>query len=74
MIERKLIGEPFAYRGHTITARFMGPDLLGYLDEEELSGFYLDTAAVHGAGVKHVDAKIKAEKEEAAKKAKAGAA
>lgn len=62
-IERKVVGEPVQYQGRTITARYMGPDLLGYVDDMELSGFFLDLAAVRAAGQRHVDAEIKAEQE-----------
>lgn len=69
-IERKVVGEPAQYQGRTITARHMGPDLLGYVDDVELSGFYLDVEAVRAAGRRYVDAELKAEDERQRKAAK----
>lgn len=63
MINRKPVGEPYIYRGYRITATFIGPDLLGHIDGEEMPNFYVDLAAVRKAGSKNVDLKIK-EKEE----------
>lgn len=63
MVERKLVGEPYMYRGYKITATHMGPDLLGQIDDQEMSNFYLDLAAVRKAGSRNVDQIIK-EKEE----------
>ena len=68
--ERKLVGEPAKDRGRTLTARYMGPDLLAYVDDLELAGFYLDAEAAHQAGMRHVDAeeKAKAERERGARR------
>lgn len=66
-LKRKLVGKPEEYRGRKITARHMGPDLLGYVDDIELSGFFLDTEAVQAAGQRYIDAEIKAKDEAAAK-------
>jgi hypothetical protein len=67
-ITRKVVGKPEAYRGRTITARHMGPDLLGYVDDIELSGFFIDVEAVRSGGQRYIDAEIKA-KEDAETKA-----
>lgn len=67
MPDRKPVGDPYVYRGHRITATFVGPDLLGYIDGEEMPNFYMDLAAVRKAGSRNVDLKIK-EKEEKERK------
>jgi hypothetical protein len=54
-VERKQVGETLHYRGHEIVARFLGPDLLCYVDGSELSPFYEDTNAAQKAGMRHVD-------------------
>ena len=54
-IERKQIGETLKYRGHEIIAKFLGPDLLCYVDGRELSPFYENLNAVHKAGMQYVD-------------------
>jgi hypothetical protein len=64
-IERKQVGETETYHGRKLRARFMGPDLLGFVGDMELSGFFLDVEAAHAAGRRHVDAEIKAEQEAA---------
>jgi len=66
-LERKQVGPTETYHGRKLTARYMGPDVLGYVDDMELSGFFLDVEAAHAAGRRHVDAEIKAA-EEAARK------
>lgn len=67
-VERQQVGQTESYKGRKIVARLAGPDLLAYVDGIELSGFYLNTAAVSRAGRRHVDAEIKAEEEKAKKK------
>jgi hypothetical protein len=61
MIERKQVGKPVMYEGRKIIVRYMGPDLLTYVDDIELGGFYLNSEAAIGAGKRHIDAEIKAE-------------
>lgn len=63
MINREPVGEPYIYRGYKITATFIGPDLLGQIDGEEMPNFYMDLAAVRRVGSRNVDLKIK-EREE----------
>ena len=63
MIERKTVGEPYVYKGFTIIATHLGPDLLGYIDGEELPHFYLSLGAVRRAGSRNVDLKIKEQEE-----------
>lgn len=63
MINRKPVGEPYMYRGHLITATHLGPDLLGYIDGQEMPNFYMDLAAVRRAGSRNVDLKIKEQEE-----------
>ena len=62
-IERKQVGPTVDYHGRKLLARHMGPDLLGFVDDMELSGFFLDVEAAHDAGRRHVDGEIKAEQE-----------
>lgn len=63
MIEREIIGEAEEYHGRVLTARFMGPDLLGYVDGIELGGFYRNRTAAINAGKRYVDAEMKAKGE-----------
>lgn len=63
MIERKPVGEPYVYKGFTITATHLGPDLLGYINGEELPHFYMDLEAVRQAGERSADLKLKEQKE-----------
>lgn len=63
MINRMLVGEPYIYRGFKITATFIGPDLLGQIDGEEMPNFYMDLAAVRRIGARNVDLKIKEQEE-----------
>lgn len=60
-IERKVVGTPSKYRGKTITVRFMGPDFLGYVNDIELSGFFLSAAAAESAGQRYVNEQLDAE-------------
>lgn len=63
MVNRNPVGEPYIYRGYKITATFIGPDLLGQIDGEEMPNFYMDLAAVRRAGSRNVDLKIKEQEE-----------
>ena len=56
---RPPVGEPETYKGHTLQARFLGPDLLGYVDDVELPNFYASAAAARDAGRRYVDDQIK---------------
>ncbi len=68
-IVRKLIrGE--SYQGRTIEARWMGPDLLCFVNGAELGSFYVDAQAAIEGGQRFVDAEIKAEQDKAAKAAR----
>lgn len=69
-LTRKLIRRE-SYQGRMLEARFMGPDLLAFVDGIELNCFYLDAQAAIDAGKRHVDAELKAEREKAEKAAKA---
>jgi len=57
-IERQIVGKS-EYRGSEITVRHMGPDLLGYVDGVELSGFFINTAAAIAGGERYIDQQIK---------------
>lgn len=63
MLDRKPVGDPYMYRGYMITATFIGPDLLGYIDGQEMPNFYMDLAAVRRVGARNVDLKIKEQEE-----------
>jgi hypothetical protein len=54
-IARKTVGDPIEYRGHSIEARHMGPDLLCYVDGNEVGHFYRSVEAAHNAGKRYVD-------------------
>jgi hypothetical protein len=59
--ERRQVGKPELYHGRKLIARYMGPDLLAYVNDVELGGFYTDVEAARAAGRRHVDAEIKEE-------------
>jgi hypothetical protein len=65
-IKRKLIRSE-AYQGRTIEARWMGPDLLCFVQGVELGSFYIDAQAAIEGGQRYIDADIKAAQERAAK-------
>lgn len=58
-LHRQAVGDPVTYRGHTIQARFMGPDLLSFVDGQEMPGFYVDRQAALKGGERHVDELVK---------------
>ena len=51
------------YRGHTLEARFMGPDLGVFVDGVDLNSFYIDANAAMDGGRRYVDAQLKAREE-----------
>jgi len=55
MIERKTIGETEHYKGHEIEVRYMGPDLLAYVDGQEVGNFYLTAEYARAAGRRYID-------------------
>lgn len=63
--QRPQVGDAERYQGRRLVARYMGPDLLGYVDGVQLSGFYLDVEAALRAGRRYVDEQIKEEKKKA---------
>jgi len=65
---RKQVGAAEAYRGSKLTAHYMGPDLLAYVDGVEMPSFYLSVEAAHAGGKRYVDAQLKAAAESAAQK------
>lgn len=62
MIERKQVGDAERYHGRRLHAAYMGPDLIGYVDGVELSGFFLNVEAAISGGRRYVDEQIKEEK------------
>jgi hypothetical protein len=68
-IKRKLIRSE-AYQGRTIEARWMGPDLLCFVNGTELGSFYIDAQAAIDAGSRYIDADIKAAADKAAQTAR----
>jgi hypothetical protein len=63
-LERKLVKKE-EFHGRRLEARHMGPDLLGYVDGVELSGFFIDVEAALSGGRRFVEE----EEKEAAKRA-----
>lgn len=59
-VERRKVGKTERYGGSQIEVRFMGPDLLAYVDGVELSNFYLTPEAARAAGRRYVDDQKKA--------------
>lgn len=68
-INRTLIRSE-TYQGRTLEARYMGPDLLAFVEGAELGSFYIDAQAAIEGGQRFVDADIKALQERAAQAAK----
>ncbi len=68
-VTRKLIRSE-AYQGRTLEARYMGPDLLCFVNGTELGSFYIDAQAAIEGGQRFVDADIKALQERATKAAR----
>lgn len=56
---RKQVGDAERYQGRRLLARYAGPDLLAYVDDMELAGFYINVEAALEAGRRHVNAEIK---------------
>ena len=59
-IVRQPAGPPQIYRDHLIQVRIMGPDILCYVGEIELSGFFISEGAAVAAGQRHINAEIEA--------------
>lgn len=57
-IQRKVVATE-QYRGSTIEARFMGPDLLAVVDGTELPNFFWDASAAKAAGRRFIDQMLK---------------
>jgi hypothetical protein len=55
MIERKRIGEVECYRGHEIEARYMGPDLLAYVDGSQVGCYWIDAESARAGARRYVD-------------------
>lgn len=53
-LERKLM-DTSTYRGHKIEIRYLGPDLLCYVDGSELSPFYESVEDARKGGMRHID-------------------
>lgn len=54
-LNRKSIGGPVQYKGHTIQPKYIGPDLICEVDGQEIANFYLDAEAARNAGKRYVD-------------------
>lgn len=59
IVQRQSIGAPELYRDRLISVRLMGPDFLAYVDDIELSGFYISPNAAVAAGQRYVNDDIK---------------
>ena len=54
-IKREQVGKTLTYNKHKIVVRFLGPDLLCYVDGHELNGFYPTAESARIAGRKYAD-------------------
>jgi hypothetical protein len=54
-VQRQQIGEAIQYKGRDIVVRHMGPDLLCFVDGQEVGNFYIDRPAAIDAGVRYID-------------------
>lgn len=68
-IQRRQVGSTELYHGRKLTARYLGPDLLAYVDDVELNAFYTDVESARAAGRRHVDAEIKEEEKRRSRQA-----
>jgi hypothetical protein len=59
-VQRPIVGQPTLYRDRLITVRMMGPDMLSFVDDEELSGFFISEQAAVAAGQRYINDAIKA--------------
>ncbi len=57
---RKQVGDAERYEGRRIVARYMGPDLLAYVNDIELASFYVNVESAIAAGRRYIDDEIKA--------------
>lgn len=62
MLKRTLIRSE-KYEDRTLEVRHMGPDVLGFVNGIELSGFFIDVSAAIAGGQRYVDAEIKVQRE-----------
>lgn len=69
MIHRQQIGAAEDYCGRKITVRLMGPDFLAYVDDTELSGFFISPNAAVNAAQKYINDEASS-KEQASGKSK----
>lgn len=53
--QRPVVGEPEKYKGRKIEARFCGPDLLCYVDGQDVGQFHLNVEAAKRAGRLYID-------------------
>jgi hypothetical protein len=67
-VARPIVGTPEKYRGRVLSVRLMGPDYLSYVDEIELSGFFISPGAAASAGQKYVNDEIEAKEKAKGKK------
>ena len=67
-VNRMPVGEPLQYKGHTIEAKFLGPDLLCYVDGAELGSFFVDAESARKGGMRYVDQVEKEKADKAGKK------
>jgi hypothetical protein len=68
-LKRKLIRQE-TYASRTIEARYMGPDLLCFVDGVELGSFYIDAQAAIDGGERYIEADLKAQRERTEKAAR----
>lgn len=54
-VARKQIGPAETYRGHIIVVRHMGPDLLCYVDGNQVGDFWLTAEAAGAGGRRYID-------------------
>lgn len=59
VVERKQVGQPEQYKGHTITVHFMGPDLLCRVDGQDVGGFWITSHHAIQGGKRHIDEILK---------------
>lgn len=70
-IAGKQLGSTTSYRGHTIAISYYGPDLLAYVDEQQVGDFWVDVASAERGAKAYID---RVEDQKAKEKAKAAKA
>lgn len=51
----KPLGRPIKYKDREVLVTFYGPDLLVYVDEQQVGDFWIDVASADAGARRHID-------------------